>query len=171
MGSLVKTAIILGTARLEGNTHKLVKCYQKHQSADVFCLSDYAISMYDYEHRNQEDDFIALAQKLLHYDHLVFATPMYWYSMSGQMKVFFDRLSDLLTIKKEIGRSLQGKYCSVLATGSDNEPPLCFEQPFILSANYLGMVYHDMLYCSCEHDFVNKDHVDKLVKFIASSPC
>ncbi|MCI2283112.1 NAD(P)H-dependent oxidoreductase [Colwellia sp. MSW7] len=88
MDSLLKTAIILGTARAEGNTHKLVKCYQAYQAADVFFLSDYAISMFDYEHRNQEDDFINLAKMLLHYDYLIFATPMYWYSMSGQMKVF-----------------------------------------------------------------------------------
>ncbi len=43
------------------------------------------------------------------YDVLIFATPVYWYSMSGIMKVFFDRITDLLTIKKDIGRKLKGK--------------------------------------------------------------
>ena len=30
------------------------------------------------------------------YDTLIFATPVYWYSMSGIMKVFFDRKNDNL---------------------------------------------------------------------------
>jgi len=166
MESLVNTAIVLGTSRKNGNTHKLVELYQNNKSADVFFLSDYSISIYDYEHKNKDDDFIGLAKKLLEYDHLVFATPMYWYSMSGQMKVFFDRLSDLLTIEKDSGRGLRGKTCSVLATGVDLEPPACFEQPFILSAKYLGMDYKEMLYCSCEDSFHEIEHIDKLHKHI-----
>jgi multimeric flavodoxin WrbA len=165
MESLVSTAIVLGTSRVNGNTHNLVKLYQEYKSADVFCLMDYSISIYDYDHKNTEDDFIALARKLIEYDHLIFATPMYWYSMSGQMKIFFDRLSDLLTIEKELGRGLRGKTCSVLATGVDIEPPACFEQPFILSANYLGMDYQKMLYCSCDDNFIEQEHSDKLFKY------
>ncbi|MCP4458779.1 MAG: NAD(P)H-dependent oxidoreductase [Cytophagales bacterium] len=37
------------------------------------------------------------------------ATPVYWYSMSGIMKVFLDRIYDVLTIEKELGRKLHGK--------------------------------------------------------------
>lgn len=159
-------AILLGTSRANGNTHKLVELYRNYKPADVFSLSDYSISIYDYEHKNRNDDFIVLAKKLLEYDHLVFATPMYWYSMSGQMKVFFDRLSDLLTIEKELGRGLRGKSFSVLATGVDIEPPACFEQPFILSAKYLGMDYREMFYCSCSDNFVEIEHLDNLHEYI-----
>lgn len=165
----MSTAIILGTSRINGNTHNLVKLYQEYQHADVFCLMDYSISIYDYEHKNSGDDFISLARKLIKYNHLIFATPMYWYSMSGQMKVFFDRLSDLLTIEKGLGRDLRGKSCSVLATGLDIEPPACFEQPFILSAKYLGMDYQKMLYCSCSDGFLEIEHIEKLHKHIGEN--
>ncbi|QUM80446.1 NAD(P)H-dependent oxidoreductase [Moritella sp. 5] len=162
----MKTAIVLGTSRSNGNTHKLVNLYQQHKSADVFNLTDFSISTFDYDHNNKHDDFLVLAKQLLDYEHLIFATPMYWYSMSGQMKVFFDRLSDLLTIEKELGRGLKGKRCSVLATGVDEQPPECFEQPFKLSAAYLGMAYQKMLYCSCEDDFIEQEHSDKLLNHI-----
>ncbi len=160
------TAIVLGTSRPNGNTHKLVNLYQQYETADVFNLSDLSISTFDYDHNNKHDDFLALAKQLLDYEHLIFATPMYWYAMSGQMKVFLDRLSDLLTIEKELGRSLRGKTCSVLATGVDKQPPECFEQPFKLTATYLGMTYQQMLYCSCAGDFIEQEHSDKLLNHI-----
>ena len=40
----------------------------------------------------QNDDMNALAKQCEEADVLVFATPVYFYSMTGQLKVFFDRL-------------------------------------------------------------------------------
>ena len=85
------------------------------------------------------------------------------------MKVFFDRLSDLLTIEKELGRELRGKSCSVLATGVDKNPPECFEQPFKLSAHYLGVSYKKMLYCQCEDDFIELEHRSNLLSYISAN--
>lgn len=42
-------------------------------------------------------------------DNIVFATPVYWYAMSGRMKIFFDRFTDLLYTHKSIGKNLKGK--------------------------------------------------------------
>ncbi|GHY53033.1 Putative NAD(P)H-dependent FMN-containing oxidoreductase YwqN [Vibrio cholerae] len=102
----MKIAVVLGTSKSDGNTRKLVEVFQASTDTTLFDLSDYAISFYDYEHMNRNDDFIHLINKLVEFDHLVFASPVYWYSMSAQLKVFFDRLSDLLTIEKELGRCL-----------------------------------------------------------------
>lgn len=41
------------------------------------------------------DDADAIAQKMLHADVLVFATPIYYYEMSGQMKTMLDRANPL----------------------------------------------------------------------------
>ena len=38
---------------------------------------------------------------------IIFVTPVYWYAMSGRMKVFFDRWTDLLKIDKDTGRHNQ----------------------------------------------------------------
>ena len=61
---------------------------------------------------------------------LFFASPVYWYSMSAQMKIFFDRLADLVTIEKERGRALQGKSCSLVATGGSDSAAEGFEKTF-----------------------------------------
>lgn len=41
------------------------------------------------------DDADILAQKMLHADVIVFATPIYYYEMSGQMKTMLDRANPL----------------------------------------------------------------------------
>lgn len=43
------------------------------------------------------DDADAIAQKMMKVDALVFATPVYYYEMSGQMKTMLDRANPLYT--------------------------------------------------------------------------
>ena len=43
------------------------------------------------------DDAGAIVEKMLHADVLVFATPIYYYEMSGQMKTMLDRANPLYT--------------------------------------------------------------------------
>lgn len=43
------------------------------------------------------DDARAIVEKMLHADVLVFATPIYYYEMSGQMKTMLDRANPLYT--------------------------------------------------------------------------
>lgn len=75
------------------------------------------------------------------YDTLVFATPVYWYAMSGIMKVCFDRITDLLTIEKELGRQLRGKNMGALSCSNGDNLGDDFWHPFIKIAEYLGMNY------------------------------
>ncbi len=75
------------------------------------------------------------------YDLIVFATPVYWYSMSGLMKNFFDRISDCLKIEKPTGRKLRGKSMALMICGSETAETPGFDIPFKLSAEYLGMNY------------------------------
>ncbi|MEG1839620.1 MAG: NAD(P)H-dependent oxidoreductase, partial [Bacteroidaceae bacterium] len=87
-----KKIIILGSSRKNGNTTKIVDEIAKEHHIDVVNLSDYNISYYDYESKNIEDDFLPLIKKIIeNHDTFIFATPIYWYNMSGIMKVFFDR--------------------------------------------------------------------------------
>ena len=75
------------------------------------------------------------------YETIVFATPVYWYAMSGRMKVFFDRISDLLHHKKQLGRQLRGKKMGMISVSNANDLKSGFEMPFVESAHYLGMQY------------------------------
>lgn len=137
-----KKVIILGSSRKNGNTTKIVDEIAKESGIDVIDLSDYNISHYDYESKNREDDFLPLIRRILEeYDTLIFATPVYWYNMSGIMKVFFDRFSDLIRIEKETGRKLRGKKIGVISNSHDDEIEDSFYIPFKKSADYLGMEY------------------------------
>jgi multimeric flavodoxin WrbA len=164
-----KTAILFSSSRQEGNTSALVNSINQKSNADVYNLKDYQISPFDYEHKNIDDDFVPLIKQLLNYQHMVFASPVYWYSMTAQMKVFFDRVSDLLHVKKELGRQLRMKECSIVTTGASTTPERSFEETFINSFDYLGMHYKGMLYCFCEKDFIKKQHESDITNFIQNN--
>ncbi|EKA4470984.1 FMN reductase [Vibrio parahaemolyticus] len=143
-------AVILGTSKSDGNTRKLADSFVEPSGAKLFDLTNFNVSFYDYSHENKNDDFLPIIHELLSFDHLVFASPVYWYSMSAQLKVFFDRLSDLLTIEKELGRKLKGKSISVLSTGYNLELPDCFVQPFELTAKYMQLEFKGCEYLAIQ---------------------
>ena len=61
--------------------------------------------------------------------------------MSGTMKIFFDRLSDLLYKHKDWGRKLRGKSLACLSVSNSDDIEDSFYKAFRLSADYLGMTY------------------------------
>ena len=138
----MQTVILLGSARGNGYTASLCETL----GYPVLNLNGYQIRPFDYRDNGTGDDFLALMETLLRYDRILFASPLYWYSMSGQMKLFFDRITDLLEHHKDMGRLLRGKQAGVLATGGAATPPACFEEPFRLTFDYLGMHYQGMSY-------------------------
>lgn len=135
--------IIFGSSRANGGTRKAVnKVFEVlGETLPLMDLADYALKEYDYEFK-QHDDFEAMIQNVVQYDVIILATPVYWYSVSAKMKVFIDRLSDLLSIYKAQGRRLRGKKLAVIASyhtypdGKDG-----FLQPLQNTAAYLGMSY------------------------------
>lgn len=154
-----KTVIILGSARADGNTRTIVNALQKEQSIDVIDLSDYQIGYFSYDFSNSDDDFIPLIENVLQYDTLVFATPVYWYSMSAQLKTFFDRFSDLLHARKDLGRQLNGKNMfSVTCSSGDNYKDF-LKAPFVETAHYLKMEYKGHL-----HSWVGEDGIPTKVQ-------
>ena len=137
-----KKVIIKGSSRSDGNTTRIVNAIAKQEDITIIDLNDYNISYYDYESKNRDDDFLPLIRKIIDsYEIFIFATPIYWYSMSGVMKVFLDRFSDLITIEKETGRKLRGKKVAVLSNSPDKEIDYDFYMPFRKSSGYLGMEY------------------------------
>lgn len=136
----MRKLVILGSARSEGDTSKVVDALILKSDCDVIDLNDYKFSYYDYNHKNRNDDFIPLVKSAVEkYDMIIFATPVYWYSMSAVMKVFFDRLSDLITIEKELGRKLRGKNMAALSCSVGGNLGEAFWLPFRHTAEYLGM--------------------------------
>lgn len=137
----MKGLIIQGSSRKDGNTSLAIEELRGLWSSDRIDLVDYAIAQYDYEHQYNDDDFIALMRQIVEYDVIVFATPVYWYAMSGVMKTFFDRITDCLKVEKELGRKLRGKKMAAISCGSESGEVFGFFYPFESSADYLGMDY------------------------------
>ena len=89
--------IIQGSSRSQGNTSKIVERLHSLTGFDIIDLKKKKIGYFDYTHSNADDDFIPLMKDTVaRYDCIVFASPVYWYTMSAEMKTFFDRLTDLL---------------------------------------------------------------------------
>ncbi|PHI20422.1 FMN reductase [Lewinellaceae bacterium SD302] len=137
------TLILHASARSNGNTWQVARRLSKELNADLVDLANYEIGFFRYDQSYPDtDDFIDFIEaKLLNYDEIVFASPVYWYTMSAQMKVFLDRISDLLKSHKDLGRRLRGKQMSVLSCANDAGSYEIFFLPFRLSADYLGMNY------------------------------
>ena len=117
-----KIVIIQGSSRSKGDTYKVVEFLTSKMDSDVIDLNLKDIGHYDYEYKNANDDFIEVMTSIIEkYDTLIFATPVYWYSMSSIMKAFFDRISDLLRTQKGLGRQLRGKNMAMVSCSNDND--------------------------------------------------
>lgn len=107
--------IISSTPRVNGNSEILVNEFAKGakeagNNVEVINLRDYklnyCIGCYTCHKTGKcihNDGMNELSEKLINADVIVFATPVYFYSMSGQLKVFIDRLVPSYTkIKADI---------------------------------------------------------------------
>jgi len=81
-----------------------------------------------------DDDVPALVARMKEVDGIVFASPVYIDNVSGQMKLFFDRLADAIHYQV-----LAGKYgCSVATTHTSGGDEVVAYQNHVL--NYLGVM-------------------------------
>jgi len=158
----MEKVLIVGSSRNDGDTMTLANELVKKSGWDLVNLNDFKFSYYDYQHQNSNDDYLPLMTKIIEkYDTLIFATPVYWYAMSGIMKVFFDRITDLLTIEKELGRQLRGKKMAAISCSTGSNLGESFWLPFSESANYLGMEY-----LGNTHTITGENNASKITAFV-----
>lgn len=137
--------IIFGSSRSDGDTLQAIKTVIQDQPIPIVDLRDLSITCYDYNYENTKDDFIPLAEKMVKHNPIILATPVYWYTMSATMKTFIDRWSDLLDIRKDIGRRLTNKELYVI-TSYGTDMPRGFEDAFSQTCDYLDMQYKGCFY-------------------------
>lgn len=140
--------IIMGSSRSCGNTWKVVSTLNRENRFPVIDLNTLTLFPFDYEGKNRGDDYLALAKKMVTHRTLIWATPVYWYTMSAQMKMFLDRFSDLLFFERELGRELEGKRVFLLVSFEGKEHPATyhFDLPFRNTCAYLKMKYEGSFY-------------------------
>jgi multimeric flavodoxin WrbA len=81
-------ALVIGTSRHDGNTWKILRAANEHLQLPVFDLSALRISYFDYTYTNLGDGFIPTIEKLLEHETIGLVSPVYWYSVSAQIKTF-----------------------------------------------------------------------------------
>lgn len=139
--------MINGSARDLNNTEVAIKDLCPFDKYTVLDLRHLHIGHYRYG-QVHSDDFLNIAESMTKVTSIVFATPVYWYAMSGLMKVFLDRFTELITTQKVMGRKLIGKKVYLIAQGTDPELPPGFEVPFEKTASYFGMNFVGKYYMS-----------------------
>lgn len=143
----MKRIILHGSAREDGNTAAVAQYISQSLHLPVRSLVKRTIHPFSYTNDYPaEDEFLPLIEEMLEYNEWLLLSPVYWYSMSGPMKIFFDRLSDLLKYRKDLGERLEGKRMWAISCGSEAVETPGFFTPFRLSADYLGMHYCGQLH-------------------------
>lgn len=167
---MLSTIALFASSRRNGNTGKFMDRIAKELEIEVVDLTAKDISPYDYEHRNRGDDFERLMEKVLGFDQIVFATPIYWYAASPPMKVFLDRISDYLDLPDllEEGRRLRGKRAYVVCTSIYDEVAPSFMNAFRETFSYLGMRYEGVGHVNCRDGYIPAIHERIAVEFARS---
>jgi multimeric flavodoxin WrbA len=154
---------ILGSARKNSNTAKVLERLITGCSCDIIDLQSTAIASYNYEHiYPAHDQFLPTVRRMVQAPVTIIATPVYWYSYSTPMKIFIDRFSDLLGAHKELGRQLRGRRFALISTSAEAQPDPTLGDAFSRFCDYL-----DILYVSCAHaqdagEFVDPEPVTKI---------
>jgi len=137
--------IIFGSSRSGGDTRKAIDELNSDGTIPIVELRNLDITPYDYDHKNQNDDYLPLMEKVVTHDQIILATPVYWYTMSATMKIFIDRLSDLLRLRQDLGRGLAQTEVYVLTSYSTTVPQ-GFEESFSQTCAYMDMIYNGCFY-------------------------
>ncbi len=130
----------MGSSNPMGDTYDICSAIVKKTGFKFQDLMELVIMPYDYEYENSDDDFIGFMRHVVKdYDHIILASPIYWYTISGTMKNFIDRFTDLLTKEKATGRALRGKSLQLISVSKSDNCPEEFAMPIERTANYLAM--------------------------------
>ncbi len=95
-----------------------------------------------------EDEVSSVLLKMLEADAIVMASPLYFFSVSAQLKILMDRMFSLYKWDNAAGTletRLKGKTLVLLGSAYEDLGMEAFEKPFLLTAEYTGMPYSSLL--------------------------
>jgi multimeric flavodoxin WrbA len=172
---VLSTIALFASARRHGNTGQLLDQIAQALEIEVIDLGDKVISAFDYQHRNRNDDFEGVMERVLGFEQIIFASPVYWYAVSAPMKAFLDRISDFLDLPEllEQGRALRGKYAHVVCTSIVDEVPPSFVNAFQETFSYLGMRSGAVVHVNCSDGYIparNEGEVQSFIRTVRNCP-
>jgi len=166
---MLKTLALFSSSRRRGNTGQFMDRIASELNIEVVDLVSLHLSPYDYDHRNRNDDFEPLMERVLAYEQVIFASPIYWYAVSPAMKVFLDRISDFLELPDLLpkGRRLRGKKAFIVCTSICDEPSPAFMSSFRETFDYLGMNFGGAAHVNCQEGYSPDVHEAYAAAFTA----
>jgi len=117
--------IALEAARRSGAEVEYLNLYDYSIGPCLGCYSDYFLNCRFPKDPGEcplrgRDDYAVVAEKVLRSDAVIFASPVYWFMVSGVLKNLFDRMTGLENMVYHTGRSLvDGKVAGVLVAGEE----------------------------------------------------
>jgi len=160
-----RVLVLLGSPRKKGNSSILaeqiiqgaesvgakVETIHLHSMKIAPCQSCYTCQKRNSKGCAIDDDMQAIYQKLIENEAWVIASPVYWFNMSAQTKLFMDRCFALPAYKKD---AFSGKRIAIAMSYGDTDPFTSgcvnalrsFQDAFrYAGAKIVGMVYGSAL--------------------------
>ncbi len=127
----MKITVITGSPRKKGNTFAMVDAFIKSAEAKGHqvvrfdaammkiggchdCLTCFKIG----KACSFDDDFNIIAPHIMDADAVVYAMPLYWYSIPAQIKGVIDRVFSFVVARKDIA----GKKCGIITCCEEHDP-------------------------------------------------
>lgn len=127
----MKITVITGSPRKGGNTLAMVDAFMQAAEAKGHRVVRFDAAMMQIggcracmtcfktgKACSFDDDFNTLAPHILDADAIVYAMPVYWYSIPAQIKGVIDRVFSFCVAKKPIG----GKKCALISCCEESDP-------------------------------------------------
>ncbi|MCQ6268058.1 flavodoxin family protein [Fictibacillus sp. WQ 8-8] len=164
----MKIAAIIGSSRTDGNTQQLTEMALEGIEYTPIILKEKQITPID-DLRHADggfqpvaDDYDRVIDMVLEHDILIFATPVYWYGMSGLMKNFVDRWSQSLRDSRfEFKRKMSQKKAYVVTCGGDQPKikALPLIQQFQHIFDFMGMSFQEYIIgtANAPHDILKDE--------------
>ncbi|MCX6095800.1 MAG: flavodoxin family protein [Candidatus Bipolaricaulota bacterium] len=128
-----KVLVLLGSPRKEGSSASLARCLAEGAQSAGAEVEEVVIQDLDIRpcaaceacHKEGskgcvvKDDMPLVYEKLLEADAIVFASPVYWFTFSGQTKLVIDRF---YALESQKGNALAGKHIGILLSYGDRDP-------------------------------------------------
>jgi len=164
---MARAIALFGSSRRHGNTGQLIDHIAEGLDLEIVDLAQLRIAPYDYEHRNRGDDFEPLMTRVLDFDHILIASPVYWYSVSPPVKIFLDRITDYLDLPDLLdqGRRLRGKTGHIVCTSIFDNAPASFLGALTATYAYLGMHMGGVAHANCSDGYSRMAHESVVTEF------
>jgi multimeric flavodoxin WrbA len=125
---------IVNTAFLKYKSTGCISCRACQKIKEYECVID--------------DEAKPVLKKMTGVDVIVMATPLYFFSMSAQIKLIFDRMFSLYKWDNNAGTMktpLKGKTLVLITSAFEDVGLDALEKPFRLTADYTGMKFESLL--------------------------